>query len=137
MNITKNRDLFLKSDQAGSQKFVGLEESGFQLTRPEHIAADRRSITNLNDGRATYPCNTQDYFSFVQANFENVSKKGSDSSESASKGCIDDEKAKQTVMKSAPFEYKERDVILYAFGLGAKRTYLLPFHDLQDEISKK
>jgi multifunctional beta-oxidation protein len=77
---------------------------------PEHIAAEWIRITNFNDGRATYPSNTQDSFSAVQANFENVSKKGSGSIKSASKGGIDVEKAKQAVMKSTPLEYKERDI---------------------------
>ena len=56
---------------------------------PEHIAAEWIRITNFNDGRATFPSNTQDSFSAVQANFENVSKKGSGSIKSASKGGID------------------------------------------------
>ena len=55
----------------------------------EHIAAEWIRITNFNDGRATFPYNTQDSFSAVQANFENVSKKGSGSIKSASKGGID------------------------------------------------
>lgn len=91
---------------------------------PEHISAEWGRITNFNDGKATYPVTTQDSFSAVQANFENVSNKASGPRKTATKSGIDVEKAKQTVMKSAPFEFKERDVILYALGLGAKRTDL-------------
>ena len=91
---------------------------------PEQIASEWTRITNFNDGRATYPLTTQDSFSAVQGNFQNVSKKSQGSSKSQTKGTIDVEKAKEVVMKSASFEYSERDVILYALGLGAKRTDL-------------
>ena len=89
---------------------------------PEHISSMWELITSFSDGRATYPLTTQDSFSAVQGNFENVSKKSPNASVTGSK--IDVERAKQAVMKSAAFEYTERDVILYALGLGAKRTDL-------------
>ncbi|KAI8588220.1 peroxisomal hydratase-dehydrogenase-epimerase [Geranomyces variabilis] len=48
---------------------------GFPVNKtllPEHIAARWSEITNFDDGRATYPTNTQESFAAVQANFENV-----------------------------------------------------------------
>ncbi|TPX53386.1 hypothetical protein PhCBS80983_g06299 [Powellomyces hirtus] len=48
---------------------------GFPVNKPllpEHIAAKWADIINFDDGRATYPTSTQDSFSAVQANFDNV-----------------------------------------------------------------
>ncbi|KND01081.1 uncharacterized protein SPPG_04173 [Spizellomyces punctatus DAOM BR117] len=48
---------------------------GFPVNKPllpEHIAAKWAEITNFDDGRATYPTNTQESFAAVQANFDNV-----------------------------------------------------------------
>ena len=102
---------------------------GFPVNRPllpEHIASRWSEITNFQDGRATYPTSTQDSFAAVQANFENVAKDGGSAAKasSGSKSKIDVEKAQKAVFKTAAFEYTERDVILYALGVGAKRTEL-------------
>ncbi|KAI9008103.1 hypothetical protein BC832DRAFT_553111 [Gaertneriomyces semiglobifer] len=48
---------------------------GFPINKPllpEHIASKWQEITDFEDGRATYPTNTQESFASVQANFDNV-----------------------------------------------------------------
>ncbi|KAJ3276856.1 hypothetical protein HDV01_002911 [Terramyces sp. JEL0728] len=99
---------------------------GFPVNKPllpEHIAARWADITNFDDGRATYPTSTQESFAAVQANFENVEGAAGSASK---EGGVDVEGAKKAKFPTTTFEYTERDVILYALGLGAKRTDL-PF----------
>ncbi|KAJ3116024.1 hypothetical protein HDU96_010562 [Phlyctochytrium bullatum] len=87
---------------------------------PEHIAAKWSTITNFDDGRATYPTNTQESFAAVQENFENVAP----TSVSASSG--------SDTYTPTVFEYTDRDVILYALGVGAKRTDLSLVYENND-----
>jgi multifunctional beta-oxidation protein len=111
---------------------------GFPVNKPllpEHVAGRWKDITNFEDRRATYPTSTQDSFMAVQANFDNVAKNGNGGSAAAKKSAtasLDVAKAQQAVFKQAAFEYTERDVILYALGVGAKRTDL-PFVYENDE----
>jgi multifunctional beta-oxidation protein len=101
---------------------------GFPVNKqllPEHIQDRWADICNFEDGRATYPTSTQESFADVQANFENV-EKGSQGSKKASKAGVDVEAAKRAKFPTTTFEYTEKDVILYALGLGCKRTDL-PF----------
>jgi multifunctional beta-oxidation protein len=97
---------------------------GFPVNKPllpEHIAARWADVCNFGDGRATHPSSTQESFSAVQANFENVV------SDTQSKtGGVDVSKAQKAKFASESYEYTEKDVILYALGLGCKRTEL-PF----------
>lgn len=100
---------------------------GFPVNKPllpEHIAARWGDITNFNDGRATNPSNTQESFEAIQANFENVEKSSQKASKPASG--VDVAAAQKAVFAAVPFEYTEKDVIVYALGLGCKRTDL-PF----------
>ncbi len=97
---------------------------------PEHVAARWSEICNFEDGRATNPSNTQESFEAIQANFENISSnEGAAAAASKKKSgalVVDVEGAKKAKFPSAAFEYGEKDVILYALGVGAKRTDL-PF----------
>ena len=98
---------------------------GFPVNQPllpENIASRFGEICNFNDGKATYPTSTQDSFSAVQANFENFS---TDVPKAVKSGkTIDVEAAQKAVFPSNTFTYTERDVILYALSVGAKRTEL-------------
>lgn len=97
--------------------------------KPEDIQARWKDICNFEDGRATYPMTTQESFSAVQANFENVvgeSKK--------SAGGVDVAAAKAAKFKPGVFEYSEKDVILYALGLGCKRTDLPFIYENSDKF---
>ncbi|KAI8845938.1 hypothetical protein BJ741DRAFT_586199 [Chytriomyces cf. hyalinus JEL632] len=79
---------------------------------PEQVASKWDKITDFEDGRATYPTNAGESFMGVQANFENVAPE-------PAAGAKDGPK-----FDAVPFEYTERDVILYALGVNAKRTEL-------------
>ena len=81
---------------------------------PEHVASKFKEICNFQDGRATYPVTTQDSFSAVQANFENIS---SSNPEKKGGSGIDVEAAKKAVLKDAEFTYTDKDVRLYALGV--------------------
>ncbi|KAJ3413977.1 hypothetical protein HDV05_007266 [Chytridiales sp. JEL 0842] len=87
---------------------------GFPVNKPllpEQVASRWADITNFDDGRATYPTNTQESFMAVQANFDNVAPENEGS-------------ASKAVMEPTIHEYTPRDVILYALGVGAQRTDL-------------
>jgi multifunctional beta-oxidation protein len=99
---------------------------GFPVNQPlfpEDIRDKWKEICDFEDGRATNPSTTQESFEAVMNNFENVAKP---KSKTKSAGGVDVESAKKAKFASATFEYGEKDVILYALGLGAKRTDL-PF----------
>ena len=96
---------------------------GFPINKPllpEHIASKWSEICNFDDGRATYPTTTQESFSGVQENFDNVAKESPKSGEKSA------ESAKAAKLPVAKFSYTEKDVILYALGVGSKKTDL-PF----------
>jgi multifunctional beta-oxidation protein len=100
---------------------------GFPVNKPllpEDVAAKWKVITNFEDGRATYPTSTQDSFSAVQANFDNVAKENSTAAAKGGKPTIDVAKAQKAVFATASHEYTDRDVILYALGVNCKRTEL-------------
>ncbi|EGF82045.1 hypothetical protein BATDEDRAFT_86773 [Batrachochytrium dendrobatidis JAM81] len=98
---------------------------------PEHIQSRWDTITNFGDGRATYPTSTQDSFSAVQANFENKAS----ATLKKSDGGVDVEGAKSASFKSASFEYTDRDVIIYALGVGAKKTDLDLVYEASDKFT--
>ncbi|KAI8915798.1 hypothetical protein EDD86DRAFT_186096 [Gorgonomyces haynaldii] len=104
---------------------------GFPVNKPllpEHIAARFGDICNFNDGRATYPTNTQESFSAIQANFDNVA------ADQPKKGGIDVTAAQKAQFKTATFEYTQRDVILYNLGVGAKKTELDFVYEANDKF---
>ncbi|KAJ3093174.1 hypothetical protein HK102_003582 [Quaeritorhiza haematococci] len=108
---------------------------GFPVNKPllpEHVAQRFSEICNFDDGRATTPSSTQEAFMSVQANFENVAAQGKASS-GASKSKVDVAAAQKAQFPEHAFHITEKDVILYALGLGAKRTDL----DLVYENSDK
>ncbi|KAJ1541175.1 hypothetical protein HK405_010823, partial [Cladochytrium tenue] len=74
---------------------------------PEAIKSRWAEITNFEDGRATNPSSTGESLSSISANFEN-------------KASVEEKKDVPT----ATYEYTEKEVILYALGVGAKRTEL-------------
>ncbi|CAO2652806.1 Nn.00g022170.m01.CDS01 [Neocucurbitaria sp. VM-36] len=96
---------------------------------PEAVLAQWERITNFDDGRADHPFDNASGLQSIMANMENTSKK--------SKKPKKDRKSNEEILKAqkealaaksdgTPFEYTERDVILYNLGIGAKRTDL-PF----------
>ncbi|KAJ3207063.1 hypothetical protein HDU67_007695 [Dinochytrium kinnereticum] len=87
---------------------------------PEHVAGKWSAITNFDDGRATYPSTTQESFMAIQENFENVAPTPAPAAGGAAG------------YTPTVFEYTERDVILYALGVGAKRTDLSLVYENND-----
>ncbi|KAI7874849.1 NAD(P)-binding protein [Lichtheimia hyalospora FSU 10163] len=95
---------------------------GFPANRPlspEQVAAAWSRICDFEDGRATNPETTQDSFQGFMENFSNV-----DDEEEESTGNEVLDKAKKVQFEPHVFTYGEREVILYALGVGCKRTDL-------------
>ncbi|CAJ0836925.1 13515_t:CDS:10 [Entrophospora sp. SA101] len=100
---------------------------GFSTSKPllpEDIASKWDVITNFDDGRATNPKTTQEALQQFFENFENAKASEDKQEQKPSKGKIDVEAAKSHKFEPNVFEYTDRDVKLYALGVGAKRTDL-------------
>src|SRR5581483_2542933 len=114
---------------------------GFTTSKPlfpEDIASKWDSIVNFDDGRATHPTTTQEALQQFFENFTNTQKSESESVPSksgSSSGKIDVEAAKKRKFKSETFEYNERDVILYALGVGATRNDLQWVYENNENFS--
>ncbi|BCR87154.1 putative peroxisomal multifunctional beta-oxidation protein (MFP) [Aspergillus chevalieri] len=91
-----------------------------QLT-PEEVAKNLQKIINFDDGRADHPEDGQAGAERIMANMAN--RKGGDS-EGESSILQNIEKAKKLSADGTPFDYVDRDIILYNLSLGAKRTDL-------------
>lgn len=101
---------------------------------PEHVAKVWSKIINFDDGRADHPESNQDGLKSIMANLENSSKgKKPAEGKKDEKVLANIETALKAKAEGSPFEYTERDVILYNLGLGAKRTDLpLVFENSDD-----
>ncbi|KAF2733006.1 multifunctional beta-oxidation protein-like protein [Polyplosphaeria fusca] len=92
---------------------------------PEHVLEQWAKINNFDDSRVNYPTDNQSGTELIMANMGNTSKGGKEKKDKSEYlGAI--EEAKNAKADGTPFEYDERDVILYNLGVGAKRTDL-PF----------
>lgn len=114
---------------------------GFPVNRPlmpEDVVKRYGEITNFNDGRAGYPTNTQESFMQIQQNFDNVAGNGGSAGAAAAKksggNSLDIASIQKQKFKPTSFEYTERDVILYALGVGAKRTDLPLVYENSDKF---
>jgi multifunctional beta-oxidation protein len=103
---------------------------------PEDIASKWGLITNFDDGRATHPTTTQEALQQFFENFANAQKSEPGQSKSGSSNSkIDVEAAKNRKFEPSIFEYKERDVILYALGVGATRKDLQWVYENSENFS--
>ncbi|EMD88293.1 hypothetical protein COCC4DRAFT_174938 [Bipolaris maydis ATCC 48331] len=95
---------------------------------PEAVLAQWSRITNFDDGRADHPFDNASGLKSIMANIENTSKGKKEKKSTKSNEEILEAQKKALAAKSqgTPFNYTERDVILYNLGVGAKRTDL-PF----------
>lgn len=102
---------------------------GFSVTKvatPEEVVANWKNIVTF-DARADHPENSQDGIKKIMANMaagKALAKKSTAAAKPNPKilGAI--EKAKSVQAAGTKFAYDEKDLILYALGLGAKRTDL-------------
>ncbi|KAG2188495.1 hypothetical protein INT44_001249 [Umbelopsis vinacea] len=91
---------------------------------PEQIAANWAKIVDFEDGRATNPNSTQEAFQSFMENFGNVAEEAPTAEEKKSEGGLDIEAAKKLDFETLEFSYGEKEAILYALGVGCKRTDL-------------
>ena len=104
-----------------------------QKLMPEHIQERWSDITNF-DKDPTYPKTTQESFEAVSANFGNVANTSTNNntnnnsskvkSNSKSNVQINVEAAKSAKFPQVAYSYSEKDVILYALGVGCKSSEL-------------
>lgn len=94
-----------------------------QPLTPEAVLAKWEKINNFDDGRADHPHDNATGLRGIMSNMNNKSKKG-DKKTDGTDYLAAIEKAKAAKAEGSPFEYDEKDVILYNLGVGAKRTDL-------------
>lgn len=107
---------------------------GFPITSsllPEQIAQRWGDIVNFDDGRATHPTSTQEAF---QQFIDNFNSNTAGEKQQKEEGGLDIEAAKKLQFDPIAFTYTERDVILYALGVGAKRTDLHLVYENSDNF---
>jgi multifunctional beta-oxidation protein len=92
---------------------------------PEAVYEQWGRITDFDDGRADHPFDNASGLKSIMANMENKSK-GAKKESSGDDYLSAIETAKAAKAEGTPFEYTEKDVILYNLGVGSKRTDL-PF----------
>jgi multifunctional beta-oxidation protein len=84
---------------------------------PEAVLAQWERITNFDDGRADHPYDNASGLKSIMANMENTSKKGK-KEKKPTKSNEDVLKAQKEALAAksdgTPFDYTERDVILYS-----------------------
>ncbi|KAI8329914.1 hypothetical protein BD560DRAFT_451594 [Blakeslea trispora] len=96
---------------------------GFPANReltPEQVAQAWEKIVDFEDGRANNPNSMQDSFQGFMENFNNTAEE--DHAKESNKGGLDVEAAKKMDFETLEFTYGEREAILYALGVGCKRT---------------
>ncbi|KAF9888875.1 hypothetical protein FE257_008245 [Aspergillus nanangensis] len=87
---------------------------------PEAVLKEWKDIANFDDDRTDHPEDGQAGTEKIMANMAN--RRGGE--EGGNDILANIEKAKQATTDGTPFDYTDRDIILYNFSLGAKRTDL-------------
>lgn len=101
---------------------------------PEAVLSQWAKINNFDDGRADHPSDPQEGLKSIMANMQNKSKGGKKSGGKNEEVLAAIEAAKKAQAEGTPFNYDERDVILYNLGLGAKRTDLSLVYENDDKF---
>jgi multifunctional beta-oxidation protein len=92
---------------------------------PEAVLEQWQKINNFDDGRADHPHDNASGLARIMANMQNKSNKGDKKEKKDGSEYLKAmEAAKAAKAEGTPFEYTQRDVILYNLGIGAKRTEL-------------
>ena len=99
---------------------------------PEHVAAAWKDIVTF-DNRADNPSDTNDGMKSIMANMENKSGSGADKA-SSNPNLEYIEKAKSMKAEGTPYNYEDKDIILYNLSLSAKRTDLSLVYENSDDF---
>ncbi|KAF2746338.1 multifunctional beta-oxidation protein-like protein [Sporormia fimetaria CBS 119925] len=100
---------------------------------PEAVLEKWDVITNFDDGRADHPHDNASGLAKIMANMQNKSK-GGKAKKDGSQYLKAQEEAKAAKAEGTPFDYTQRDVILYNLGIGAKRTDLPYVYENDDNF---
>ena len=92
------------------------------IATPEEVQAQWKKITNFDDGRADHPESPQDGMARIMASLQKASPKQTSKPNTKVLDSID--KVKKMNIAGICSNYDEKDLILYALALGAKRTDL-------------
>jgi multifunctional beta-oxidation protein len=98
---------------------------------PEEVVRNWKSIVDFDDGRADHPEDGQAGTEKIMANMSNRVH-GEPAGENETLKNI--EKAKTLSTEGTPFDYEDRDVILYNLSVGAKRTDLPLVYENNDHF---
>lgn len=91
---------------------------------PEAVLKEWKSITDFDDGRADHPEDASAGSEKVMANMSNRAGGSAEQPKGDQNILQAIEKAKKLTGDGTPFDYVDRDVILYNLSVGAKRTDL-------------
>ncbi|KAJ9228942.1 hypothetical protein DTO169E5_9031 [Paecilomyces variotii] len=91
---------------------------------PEAVLKEWKNIVNFDDGRADHPEDASAGSEKVMANMSNRASGDSEESKGDGNFLQAIEKAKKLTSDGTPFDYVDRDIILYNLSVGAKRTDL-------------
>ena len=102
---------------------------------PEAVVKAWADIVNFDDGRTDNPEDPNDGLKSILANMENKSKSGSKKASEPNQEVLDAIKtAKSAKAEGTPFEYDDKEVILYNLSLGAKRSDLSLVYENHDNF---
>ncbi|KAI7848797.1 hypothetical protein BDC45DRAFT_574559 [Circinella umbellata] len=91
---------------------------------PEQVRSKWAQAIDFEDGRATHPTTPGDSLNDFMANFDNGGDEEEEAKPLRDDGTVDLEAAKAIKFDTTTFEFGEREVILYALGVGCKRQDL-------------
>ncbi|KAI8870153.1 NAD(P)-binding protein [Ramicandelaber brevisporus] len=124
--------------QVRRQRTGGHGFSVKQTLTPEAVAGQWTKITNFDDGRAVYPVAIAESLSTIIENYmaAQESEEGSAAEDDDKYGkLVNVESARAKVFPSGEHTFTERDIILYALGVGATRHDLNLVYENSDEFA--
>ncbi|KAF2002379.1 multifunctional beta-oxidation protein-like protein [Amniculicola lignicola CBS 123094] len=101
---------------------------------PEAVVSQWAKINNFDDGRADHPHDNASGLQRIMANMENKSKGAKKEKKANAEVLAAIEEAKNAKAEGTPFNFDEKDVILYNLGVGAKRTDLPLVYENHDSF---
>lgn len=123
----------LRRQQSGGAGFVTSK-----AITPELVREKFSQICNFDDGRAIFPSTANDSIGRFTENAFRTEDEISSNNTAASEGegkLKSVSEAQKTGFDSSSFSYNERDLIIYALGVGAKRTDLRFVYENHENFS--